>query len=207
MIRLEWFREPLVHFLLLGAVIFIVYNWMSAGDTTKAGEIHITKGTIENLATTFARVWNRPPTPEEMDGLIQEYVHEEVCAREAIAMGLDRDDTIIRRRLRQKMEFLFQDVVAQAEPEDAELRDYLKKHAKSFRREPRFTFRHVYLNPDRHSSDLGKVSKQLLLQLQKLGASADPAAITAVTERFKKCRWAINSRRSRRRAVAEDTPG
>ena len=80
--------------------------------------------------------------------MIQDRVREEVYCREAIALGLDRDDTVIRRRLRQKMEFVSDDVAAQAAPTDAELNAYLQAHPETFRVEPRFTFRQVYLDPE-----------------------------------------------------------
>ena len=74
-----------------------------------------------------ARVWQRPPTAEELKGLIDDHVKEEILSREAIKLGLDQNDTIIRRRLRQKMEFLAEDFAATAEPTDAELEAYLRR--------------------------------------------------------------------------------
>ena len=111
-------REPLLHFLLLGALIFVAFKFISRRDTSEPGKILITQGRIESLATTFNRTWRRPPSGSELEGLIRDYVREEVFAREAVALGLDKDDTIIRRRLRQKLEFVSEDVTAQAEPTD-----------------------------------------------------------------------------------------
>ena len=82
---------------------------------------------------SFTRTWQRPPTSEELEGLIRDRVREEVYYREALALGLDKDDLIIRRRLRQKMEFVTDDVVAQAQPTDDELSAYLKAHPDTFR--------------------------------------------------------------------------
>lgn len=159
-------REPFLHFLLLAAVVFLIYRWRSKEEPTGPKEILVTQGTIENLTATYARVWNRVPTQEDVNWLVQEYVREEVCTRQAIAIGLDRDDTIIRRRLRQKMEFLFQNAVAQTEPSDAELLSYLKTHPDSFRAEPIVTFTHVYLNPDRHSRNLAQEESRVRIQLE-----------------------------------------
>lgn len=158
-------HEPFLHFLLLAAVVFLVYKWRSKEEPSGPKEILVTQGTIENLTATYARVWNRVPTQEDTRWLIQEYVREEVCTRQAIAIGLDRDDTIIRRRLRQKMEFLFQNAVAQLEPSDEELLRYLKTHPESFRAEPMVTFTHIYLNPDRHSHDLPQQESRVRIQL------------------------------------------
>jgi hypothetical protein len=125
---MKFLREPLVHFLLLGSAIFVVYGLVSERGVEKPGHTTVTQGKIENLAATFARVWQRPPTDRELDGLIQDYIREEVLYREALALGLDRDDTVIRRRLRQKMEFVSEDFAAQAEPSREELLTYLKSH-------------------------------------------------------------------------------
>ena len=100
----RFLREPLVHFLLLGAVIFGAFKFISR-ETIEPGKILITQGRIESLATAFSRTWRRPPTASELEGLLRDYVREEVFAREAVALGLDKDDTIIRRRLHQKLEW------------------------------------------------------------------------------------------------------
>ena len=129
----RFLREPLVHFLLLGALIFGAFKIISS-ETIEPGKILITQGRIESLETAFSRTWRRPPTASELEGLIRDYVREEVFAREAVALGLDKDDTIIRRRLRQKLEFVSEDVAAHAEPTDEQLRAYLKEHAGSVSR-------------------------------------------------------------------------
>ncbi len=108
-------REPLVHFLLLGALLFLFSTWKSGPSSS--GKIVVTRARIEQLATGFARTWQRPPTQRELTGLVEDYIKEEVYVREAIATGLDRDDTIIRRRLRQKLEFLTEDALEAARSE------------------------------------------------------------------------------------------
>src|SRR6185437_4525850 len=109
--------------------------------------IVISAGEVAGMAEGFGRTWRRPPTREEIEGLIRDRVQDEVYCREAMALGLDKDDTIIRRRLRQKMEFVSDDVAALAEPTDDELSAFLKSHADTFRVQRQFTFSHVYLNP------------------------------------------------------------
>jgi len=171
-------KEPLLHFFLLGAAIFAVWGWRSKPTVAnnERSKIVITHGEVESMAVTFTRTWRRPPTREELDALIRDRVREEVFAREATALGMDKDDTIIRRRLRQKMEFVTDDVVAAAiEPTDADLGAYLTAHADSFRVERRFTFAHVYLNPEKHGENLGRDGAQLLGQLVQTGATADDA--------------------------------
>lgn len=165
-------REPLLHFLLLGAVIFVIYGLVSRHTASKPGEIVVTQGKVENLVTGFTRTWQRPPTPEELQGLIHDYVREEVAYREALAMGLDRDDTIIRRRLRQKWEFLSDDLATQAQPTDAELQAFLQAHPDKLKTETTFTFRHVYLNPQVHGANLARDAARLLAQLRQANKTA-----------------------------------
>ena len=165
-------REPLVHFLLLGALIFGVFKLISS-ETIEPGKILITQGRIESLETAFSRTWRRPPTASELEELILDHVREEVFAREAVALGLDKDDTIIRRRLRQKLEFVSEDVAAHADPNDEQLRAYLKEHADAFRGDRRFTFRQVYLNPQQRGANLRRDTAQVLAQLRRSGGQTD----------------------------------
>ena len=170
-------REPLVHFLLLGAGLFVAFGLVGERTGSEPGEIVATQGQIESLAIGFARTWQRPPTDRELEGLIQDYIREEVYYREAMALGLDKDDIVIRRRLRQKMEFVTDDVAAQAEPTDDELSAYLKAHPETFRVERRFTFSQVYLNPDRHGQNLARDAELLLAKLNEAGGKADVSAL------------------------------
>ena len=172
----RFLREPLVHFLLLGALIFAAFKFISS-ETSQPGKILITQGRIESLEIAFSRTWRRPPTASELEGLLRDYVREEVFAREAVALGLDKDDTIIRRRLRQKLEFVSEDIAAHAEPTDEQLRAYLKENPEAFRRDSWFTFRQVYLDPQRRGANLGRDAAQLLAQLRGAGSNADIAAL------------------------------
>jgi len=170
-------REPLLHFLLLGAAIFVAYSLVSKRSSDDPAKIVISAGQLAAMAQSFEGTWRRPPTREELEGLIRDRVQEEVYYREAMAIGMDKDDTIIRRRLRQKMEFLTDDVAALAEPTVEELSAYLKAHADTFRVQRQFTFSHVYLNPERRGESLARDTKQLLTQLQQAGAKADVAEL------------------------------
>ena len=175
-------REPLLHFLLLGAAIFAAWGWRSKPIGDEPARIVVTKGEIESMSVGFSRTWRRPPTREELDGLIRDRVRDEVYSREAMALGMDRDDIIIRRRLRQKMEFVTDDVVARAEPTDADLSGYLTAHADAFRVERRCSFAHVYLNPEKHGENLARDAAQLRAQLTKGGGKADDGL--ALGDRF-----------------------
>src|SRR5687768_1882253 len=166
-------REPLVHFLLLGVAIFAVRGWTHKPTADDPEKIVLTEGEIESMAVGFGRTWRRPPTREELEGLIRDRVQEEVYCREAMALGLGKDDTIIRRRLRQKMEFVTDDIAALAEPADNELNAFLKAHADAFRSERQFTFSHVYLSPERRGENLARDAGQLLARLRQAGDQAD----------------------------------
>jgi hypothetical protein len=166
-------REPLVHFLILGALLFFAFNLMNnrtSGDTRK---IVVTAGQIEHLEYGFARVHQRPPDADELKGLIRDYLREEVYYREALALGLDRDDVPIRQRLRQKMEFISEDVAAQAEPTQAQLRSYLNDHPDKFRVERHFTFSQIYLDPARHGQGLNADAQKMLAELNKPSTTAN----------------------------------
>ena len=166
-------QEPLVHFILLGALIFTGFKFFSNNESSQPGTIVVTQGKVESLVTGFTRTWQRPPTPEELNGLIRDYVREEVYAREAMALGLDREDTVIRRRLRQKLEFISESVAAQTTPTDAELQKYLEAHPEKFRVERQFTFRQVFLDPQRHGVNLNRDAAQLFIQLQQAGTDGN----------------------------------
>jgi hypothetical protein len=111
-------------------------------------------------------LWGRPPTDEELQDLVDDWVREEVATREALALGLDRDDPVIRRRLRQKLEFLSQD---SASPTDAELEAYLQAHPEQFLVEPRLTFQQVFLDPRQHPERLDRDAAQVLAELTRHG--------------------------------------
>jgi HupE / UreJ protein len=169
-------REPLLHFLLLGLALFLLYSLVGERTEGEPGKIVVTQARIDNLVSGFSRVRQRPPTSEELDGLIQDYVREEVYYREAIAIGLDQDDTIIRRRLRQKLEFVSEDVAALPEPTEADLSEFFRLHPDRFRLDSRMSFCHVYLSAERGPERLARDSREMLARLRKMGTEADAAS-------------------------------
>ncbi len=162
-------REPLLHFLLLGVAIFVTYQLLS--DAGSSGnrpleEIVVTRGRIDALTLEFERVWQRPPTEQELDGLLQAHIREEVMYREALAIGLDRDDPIIRRRLQQKLAFLTEDVANLAEPTEAELEAFLATNQDRFREETRFSFEQIYFNVSERGRRAEADAELLLAELR-----------------------------------------
>ncbi len=175
-------REPLVHFVLLGALIFIGYS-LVATHSPSPQNIVITEGEINSILTGFVSMRQRQPTQEEMEGLIRERVRQEVYRREAVALGLDKDDIIIERRLQQKMEFIVQDNIEETNPADSVLQAFLTTHADQFKTEPQFTFNQVFLDPEKRGNSIKKDAIQILEQLNRDGVNfqkaGDPTLLPA----------------------------
>jgi hypothetical protein len=170
-------REPLVHFLILGAALFLVFHLTSETDQPGERRIVVTPGQVEQLASQFSRTWLRPPTPGELEGLVERHVRSEIYYREALAMGLGQDDPYVRNRLALKLEFLLDDLSADVEPADTELARFLETHAERFAEAPRLSFRQVYLDPERYPDP--QIEAQRLLDL--LHGGTDPTGLGDVT--------------------------
>ena len=168
------FREPLVHFLALALVIFAVYEVLNRSHNVAPGRIVITQARIEQIASLFARTWQRPPSASELKDLIDDYVREEIYYREALALSLDTDDTVIRRRLRQKMEFLDDVAIEALSPTDADLEQYLKANPSKFTIDPAIAFRQIYLNPERRGAE-ADADAAAILEALRSDPSLDPA--------------------------------
>jgi hypothetical protein len=167
-------REPLVHFAILGALLFALFDLVGKPVEESKERIVVSAAKVANLAELFRRTWRRPPTQAELDGLIADHVKEEILYREALALGLETDDIVIRRRLRQKMEFLSEDIAAQGEPTEAELEALLEEHAERYRAPARVTFSQVYLSPERRGAEAWTDAERVLVALD--AGRTDPAA-------------------------------
>jgi len=178
-------REPLVQFLLIGAVLFAAYRYLQpAGSATPAlqqtqaatpaapagpapsRQIVLTLDQLTRLATVFEAQWGREPTTQELDKLVEADVKEEILYREGLAVGLDKDDEIVRRRMAQKMQFLAEDVAAAHQPTDAELKAWFDQNAKLFEEPTRVSFRHLYFSPDRRGSNARVDADKALVELK-----------------------------------------
>jgi hypothetical protein len=175
-------HEPLFHFLLIGAGLFLIFGWRGGPVLQPGGQpgsqstkIIVTQGQIEHMKAKFTRTWQRQPAEQELKGLIDEYVLDEISYREATALGLDRDDPTIRRRMRLKLETLNEDIAAASSPTDQDLADYLAQHPESFRREPQVAFRQVYLNTDLRGTKVDEDAQILLTRLRAAGPGVDLA--------------------------------
>lgn len=169
-----WLRnflyEPLIHFALLGALLFGVHAYFQDGEAPSEEQIVVSAGKIEHLSAIFSKTWQRPPTGQELQGLIDDYIREEVAYREGKAMGLDQDDTIIRRRIRQKLDFFAEDLASQTEPTEAQLAEFFKSHRESYSTQARLAFRQIFFDPERHDTGLEQEIMGLVKKLM-----ADPS--------------------------------
>jgi hypothetical protein len=163
-------REPLLHFLLIGAALFVIYGLTRDVASEAPNRILVTSGQVEQLKANFKRTWRRPPTEAELNALVENFVREEVFYREALAMGLDRDDPLVKRRMRMKLEMMLEDLSTQDVTDEA-LVNYLRENPERFRSEAQVSFRQVYLNPEKRQ-DLEGDAKPLLARLNG-GASPD----------------------------------
>jgi hypothetical protein len=169
-------REPLLHFLLLGAALFGLFSIVDKKSTEAPTKIVISAARVSALADRFARTWRRAPTEQELQGLVEDYIRDEVFYREGRAAGLDRDDFVIHRRVRQKMELLAEDMTT-AEPSDEQLASYLASNPEQFWTEDRVTFHHVFLSATRRGSALEEDAKLLAATLDRASATVETAAI------------------------------
>lgn len=158
----------------------------------------VTSAKIEQMAAVFAKTWQRPPTDAELKARVDDYVAEEALVREALTLGLDQDDTVIRRRLRQKMEFMTDAEADALTPSDADLQTYLDAHAATYQVDPKIGFTQIFLSPDQHGNALQADAAALLAQLQAnpeidvsglgdaslLPGSAPPTAVTGIGNDF-----------------------
>jgi len=161
----RWLKEPLFHFLLIGFAVFglnAVFASRKEGGRASDHDIVVSQGQQKSMEETFRRQWGRLPSADEFHGLVNDYIREEVLMREAVALGLDRDDAVVRRRLAQKMEFLSENAAAVMQPTEADLRAYMAQHPKDFAAEPRLTFSQIGLDPEKQ-----KDAPRLLSELNR----------------------------------------
>ncbi len=146
-------REPLFHFLVLGALLFVLYGWADRDAFQAPDEVVVDQARVDALATQFERVWQRQPNKAELQGLVDHWVREEIIFREGLSAGMERDDEVVRRRVVQKMSFLTDGMAADV-PSEADLQAWLRDHADDYRVAPVYTLQQVYFDPARHGDGL-----------------------------------------------------
>ena len=177
-------REPLIHFLLLGAFLFAADRYMQpvSGGTPSLKQIQLSLDDLSQMVMLFQSQWRRDPTAQELARLVEDKVQEEILYREALAMGLEKDDTIVKRRMAQKLRFLAEDVAAAREPEKAELRSWFEKNNAMFAQPSRLSFRHLYFSPDRRGERAREDAAKALVKLA--GQPQDAKLATSLADPF-----------------------
>jgi len=180
----RWLREPLLHFLILGAVLFAVYSYINRGrvGVESSRQIVVSLDELRQMEIYFESQWHRPPTPQEFQAMVEDRVREDVLYREALAMGLDKDDTIVKRRMAQKMQFLAEDVATAHEPSAAELKAWFDKNKEKFALPSRISFRHIYFSPDQRGKNAQQDAAQALTKLA--GQPVDSKIAGSTGDRF-----------------------
>jgi peptidyl-prolyl cis-trans isomerase C len=168
-------REPLIHFLLFGFAIFVVYCFINRGTTVGGNyQIVITLDDLKQLDASFVSQWNRQPTQQEFNGLLESLVRQEILYREGLSLGLDKDDTIVKRRMAQKMEFISEDVASAHEPSAQELTAWFAKHSEQFALPGLVTFRHLFFGFDRRAQ---KAQSDADAALRKIAGLAEDSPV------------------------------
>jgi len=152
-------------------VIFVVFSIVNKDEIDVSGnKIVVTAAEVERLSDNWSKKWNRPPTETELQGLVESYIKEEVYYREALALGLDKNDTILRRRLMQKMEFLSNDLAELNQPDESALNKYFLDNQEKYKLPARVSFTHIYFSLDKRGAKAFEDAKNLLSQLNDLSA-------------------------------------
>jgi hypothetical protein len=159
-------REPLVHFLLIGLALFVLYGRV-ASESADSRTIEVSTARVDELVRQFQAVWHRPPMASELQGLVDSYVHDEVMYREGLAMGLDADDPVIKRRIRQKLDVISEEIGNQQAPTDAELSAYVAKNADAFRQPSILSFEQVFFSGDAPAAEVERQSREALAKLNQ----------------------------------------
>ena len=174
-------REPLVQFLLIGVAIFAIYDLVASQSEPPRDRIVVTEGRVQQLALVFAKTGQRSPSPQEMRGLIDAYVKEEIYYREAIKLGLDRDDTLIRRRMQQKMEFLSEPSDDRLAASDATLQSFYDANQADFLIEPEVEFQQILIDSEKDREPAEVRAEQLLRQLRDSSQDVDASELGDAT--------------------------
>ena len=161
------FTEPLIQFLIVGAGIYAAYAMFGTPEENfRDTLVHVDSNRINAFISEWESRWNRPPTQQEIDGLIQSYIREDVLYRQAVAMGLNEDDPVTRRRMAQKLEFLTSDLAMMVQPAEGELEAYFEENQALYREPDRITFSHVFFNPDSRGDSTLEDAAKVLAQLR-----------------------------------------
>ncbi|WNJ18428.1 peptidylprolyl isomerase [Pontibacter sp. G13] len=175
----KFLSQPLVHFLLIGALLFGLYTWVSPDEPP--AQILIGESEVNAWADKWELQWGRPPTSSEIAVLTEQFIESEILYREALEMGLDHHDEVVRRRLAQKMKFVVEDLVELTPPTEQELRQYFKEKADQYRLPDRYAFSHKYFSPDLRTDPWEDALEQQQQEIPQGDLGMFPKAWTRLT--------------------------
>ena len=175
----RWGREPLLHFLLIGLALFAGYRALNpeANGRDSSDRIVLTEDDLRQLRTAWLAQGRPSPTQEDIRNLIESKVREEIFYREALALGLDKGDTIVKRRLAQKMEFIAEDLTGIRDPTIEELKTWFEKNRERFTLASRVSFRHLYFSSDRRGE---RVKEAAASARERLGGEPAGSPVAAM---------------------------
>ena len=177
----RFWREPLTRFFAAGAGLFVVYALAGSRAPADDRRITIDEYELQALAALWQAQWRRPPTQDELTRLVVDRVREEVLYREALALDLDENDVLVRRRLAEKLEMALNDVAATAEPSADDLRRYFESHADRYVEPPGLTLTHRFFSRDRRGDSVEADARRRLEALVAGGTADDDSFHAAKT--------------------------
>jgi len=164
------FKEPLLQFLIIGAAIYGAYAWFaSPEDDYRDNTILVDANRINVMISEWEARWSRSPTRQEIEGLIQAYIKEDVLYRQAVTMGLNEDDPITRRRMAQKLEFLTSDLASFQQPAEGELKQFFEENQEAYRDPDLISFTQIFIDPDARGDATLVDAAQILEQVRAAG--------------------------------------
>lgn len=159
-------REPLLHFLVLGALLFALYSWLNRESMLPSNKVLVDQPRVDALVRQFEQAWQRPPARAELQRLVDQWVRDEIIYREGLAAGMDRDDELVRRRVVQKMRFMAEGMAADV-PDAAALQAWMRAHPARYQIAPTYSFRQAYFDPRQDRATLDRNVASALVALQR----------------------------------------
>lgn len=177
----RYLREPLLHFVFIGVALFAAYSALHSKEarTSDSKKIVLTTDDVGQISLMWQAQGRPAPTTEQIQSLLDNKIREEVLYREALSLGLDKDDTIVKRRMAQKMDFLAEDLSDLREPTREELQVWFAKNSERFKVSGRASFRHLYFSFDKHGDKTSQVAAEALKKIDGKPSDSTEAATLA----------------------------
>jgi peptidyl-prolyl cis-trans isomerase C len=171
-------KEPLLHFLVAGGLLFAGYSWIHRGEKKEdPRRIEITSNQIQQIELDWRARWQRPPTQAELQAGISDELRQEVLYREALELGLDKNDTIVKRRMAQKMDFLTDEISALRDPAPGEVEAWFEKNRAQYLPPPLATFHHLYFSSDKRGANAEADARQAMGALERKDSTGGDASM------------------------------